>query len=49
MLVASAILAMELLVQIPFLGFSIFQAVFGAIALGMAGLALLARRRWPEA
>jgi hypothetical protein len=35
------------LVQIPFLGFSIFQAVFGAIAIGMAGLAVPARRRWP--
>jgi hypothetical protein len=48
-LVASAVLAVELLVQIPFLGFSIFQAVFGAIAIGMAALALLARRRWPKA
>ena len=48
-LVASAVLALELLVQIPFLGFSILQAVFGAIAIGMAALALLARRRWPTA
>ena len=43
-LVASATLAIELLVQIPFLGPSPFQAVFGGIAVTMAGLALLARR-----
>ena len=48
-LVASAVLALELLVQIPFLGFSIFQPVFGAIAIGMAALAVLAQRRWPKA
>ena len=48
-LAASTLLAVELLVQLPFLGFSAFQAVFGAIAIGMATLALLARRRWPKA
>jgi hypothetical protein len=48
-LVASTLLAVELLVQLPFLGFSAFQAVFGAIAIGTAALALLARRRWPRA
>jgi hypothetical protein len=43
-LVASATLAIEILVQIPFLGPSPFQVVFGGIAVTMAGLALLARR-----
>ncbi|MCW2810683.1 MAG: hypothetical protein JWP61_1141 [Friedmanniella sp.] len=42
-LLASATLAVELLVQIPFLGPSALQAVFGAIAVVMAVLALRAR------
>jgi len=48
-LLASATLALELLVQIPFLGPSLLQAVFGTIAVGMAILALRARRSgwWP--
>ena len=49
-LLASALLAIELLVQIPFLGFSILQAIFGAVAVGMAVMGLLARRAgwWPD-
>ncbi|HVN11501.1 MAG TPA: hypothetical protein VMT69_05370 [Kineosporiaceae bacterium] len=49
-LVASACLVMELAVQIPFLGFSVFQPVFGLIAVVMAVLALLARDAgwWPR-
>lgn len=43
-LVASGALAVELLVQIPFLGPSLLQAFFGAFAVGLAGLALRARR-----
>jgi hypothetical protein len=43
-LVASALLAIELLVQIPFLGPSILQVIFGAVAVGMAVVSLLARR-----
>lgn len=42
-LVASTCLVVELALQIPFLGFSAFQPVFGAIAVVMAALALLAR------
>lgn len=42
-LVASAMLGVELLVQIPFLGPSVLQAVFGAVALTMAVLAWQAR------
>jgi hypothetical protein len=49
-LLASALLAIELLVQIPFLGFSILQAIFGVVAVGMAAVGLLARRGgwWPR-
>jgi len=43
-LLASALLAIELLVQIPFLGFSVLQLIFGAVAIGMAVVGLLARR-----
>ena len=48
-LLASALLATELLVQIPFLGLSILQVIFGAAAAGMAVISLLARRSgwWP--
>jgi hypothetical protein len=47
-LLASATLALELLVQIPFLGPSLLQVVFGTIAIAMAALALRARRTgWP--
>ena len=45
-LVASALLAVELLVQIPFVGPSVLQAVFGAIAVSMAVLALIGRVSW---
>jgi hypothetical protein len=50
-LLASATLGLELLVQIPFLGPSVLQAVFGTIAIAMAALALRARRAgwWPPA
>lgn len=49
-LLASTLLATELLVQIPFLGFSVLQLIFGAVAIGMAVVGLLARRtgRWPR-
>jgi hypothetical protein len=49
-LAASALLAIELGVQIPFLGFSILQLIFGFVAIGMAVVALLARRAgwWPR-
>jgi hypothetical protein len=49
-LVASALLATELLFQIPFLGFSVLQLIFGTVATAMAVLALLARRAgwWPH-
>jgi len=49
-LLASVTLALELLVQIPFLGPSLLQAVFGTIAVVMAALALRARRVgwWPR-
>jgi hypothetical protein len=43
-LLASALLVIELLVQIPFLGFSILQLIFGAVAVGMAVVAILACR-----
>jgi hypothetical protein len=48
-LLASALLATELLVQIPFLGLNILQLIFGAVTVGMAVVALLARRAgwWP--
>ena len=49
-LLASALLATELLVQIPFLGLNILQLIFGAVAVGMAAVGLLARRAgwWPR-
>ena len=49
-LVASALLATELLVQIPFLGLSLLQLIFGTVAIGMAVVGLLARRAgwWPR-
>ena len=49
-LLASALLATELLVQIPFLGFSVLQLIFGAVAIGMAVVGRLARRTgwWPR-
>lgn len=40
----SALLGVELLVQIPFVGPSALQAVFGTVALGLAGVGLYARR-----
>jgi hypothetical protein len=43
-LLASALLAIELLVQIPFLGFSVLQLIFATVALGMAVVGLLARK-----
>jgi hypothetical protein len=43
-LVASALLLVEVLVQIPFVGPSVLQAVMGGLALLLATLALLARR-----
>jgi hypothetical protein len=43
-LVASALLAMELLVQVPFLGLSFLQLIFGTVAIGMAVVGLVARR-----
>jgi hypothetical protein len=43
-LLASALLAIELLVQIPFFGVSVLQLIFGAVAIGMAVVGLLARR-----
>jgi hypothetical protein len=42
---ASALLLVEVAVQIPFVGPSALQAVFGSVALGLGGLALVARRR----
>ena len=50
-LLGSTTLALELLVQIPFLGPSILQAVFATIAIAMAILADRARRSgwWPRA
>ena len=49
-LLASTTLALELLVQIPFLGPSVLQLIFGAIAVFMAVLAIRARREgwWPR-
>jgi hypothetical protein len=48
-LLASTTLALELLVQIPFLGPSVLQLIFGVIAILMAVLAIRARREgwWP--
>ncbi|MDP1878331.1 MAG: hypothetical protein Q8M17_12320 [Actinomycetota bacterium] len=49
-LVASGLLGVELAVQIPFIGPSVLQAVFGTAAIGMAGLAIHARHRgWRRA
>jgi hypothetical protein len=50
-LLASTTLALELLLQVPFLGPSVLQAIFGTIAIGMAITALRARRSgsWPRA
>jgi Wax ester synthase-like Acyl-CoA acyltransferase domain len=50
-LLASTLLATELLVQIPFLGLSMLQLIFGGVAAGMAIVGLLARRAglWPNA
>lgn len=45
-LVASALLAVELLVQIPFVGPSVLQAVFGLIAIVLVALAIVARPTW---
>jgi hypothetical protein len=42
-LVANGLLAVELLVQMPFLGLSPLQAIYGAPAAGLAALALRAR------
>jgi hypothetical protein len=49
-LLASALLATELLVQIPFIGLNILQLIFGAVAVGTAVVGLLARRAgwWPR-
>jgi hypothetical protein len=44
-LLASALLLVEVAVQIPFVGPSLLQAVFGTVALLMGALALVARRR----
>jgi hypothetical protein len=48
-LVASALLAVELLVQIPSVGPSVLQAVMGTVAVVLAGLALAARPTWRRA
>ena len=48
-LVASALLAVELLVQIPFVGPSVLQAVMGTVAIVLAVLALAARPTWQPA
>jgi hypothetical protein len=48
-LVASALLAVELLVQIPFVGPSMLQAVMGTVAIVLAVLALAARPTWRPA
>jgi hypothetical protein len=50
-LLASTLLATELLVEIPFLGLSMLQLIFGAVAVGIAIVGLLARRAgwWPNA
>ena len=44
-LLGAATLGIELVVQIPFLGWSVLQAIFGVVAVGLAVLALQARRR----
>ncbi len=45
-LIASGVLAIELAVQVPFVGPSVLQAVFGAVAVTMAALAWAARDSW---
>jgi hypothetical protein len=48
-LIASAGLGVDVVAQIPFIGWNVLQLVFGLIALAMALLALDARRRgWPR-
>jgi len=48
-LVASGLLATELAVQVPFVGPSTLQAVFGSVSAGLAGLAVRARKHgWPR-
>jgi hypothetical protein len=49
-LTASALLITELLFQIPFVGFSVLQLIFGSVAAAMAVIALMARRAgwWPR-
>jgi len=49
-LMASALLATELLIQIPFLGFSLLQLIFGAVAIRIAFVGLRVRRAgwWPH-
>ncbi len=42
-LVASSLLVVELAVQLPFLGFSLFQLVFAAVAVLLAVIALTAK------
>jgi hypothetical protein len=47
--VASALLATELAVQIPFVGRSRLQAVFGSVGAGLGAVAVHARRTgWPR-
>jgi hypothetical protein len=43
-LVANGLLALEVAVQVPFVGPSPLQAIFGAVAIGLGGLAVHARR-----
>ena len=44
--IAAALLAVELLVQIPFIGLSVLQAVFGTVAVAMVLLAWVSRGSW---
>ena len=44
-LAASGLMLVEVSVQVPFVGPSALQAVFGGIALGMGSLAIIALRR----
>lgn len=43
-LIANGLLLVEVVVQIPFVGPSVLQAVFGALAVGLGGLAIAAHR-----
>ena len=43
-LCASGLLLVELVVQIPFVGPNMLQAVFGAVAVGLAAVAIQSRR-----